>query len=599
MGDADETLTATVLPATATDKTVTWETSAPGVASVSNGVVSFVGAGSATITAKTVNNLTATCSVTVAAATSPTATVSEVALDFGDVEVGQTKDLTFTITPANLTGDLTIGCDNGKYALSATSIPQATTTEQTITVTAKPTTLADNMDGIITISGGGITTKTVMLSATPYQVANVTLSATNGNIQEGGETKTSLTSRVGSSVTLTAVAAAGYMFESWSATGATPTSSTNATTEFTLNATDVTITANFAVDPNLYATLTGENIGGMTGDNGYGNVKTITVEGLTWSQDGYRQSSTDKYIQVKAVSSGSPYIKLPEFSGNIQNITFTVTNASATSKTGTAPSTAFKFRTTANGSDIKSADNDGNSLTIDLSALDTKYSTGYVVSSAGARIWDITVAYIPTDFAVSVGDVKYATFSDHLSRDFSGTGITPYTAKVDEEKVVLTKVADGIVPANTGVILYSESGATDKDIPFTKAATTTDFSENELVGVNVDTTVKYNPESGVYNYILQKSGSSIVFNKATSTGAKLRAHRAYLSTTYDVTAVGAPALEVVIGGENGDDNTTGISEKVTVDSSEASAPVYNLNGQRVSQPTKGLYIVNGKKVILK
>ena len=27
--------------------------------------------------------------------------------------------------------------------------------------------------------------------------------------------------------------------------------------------------------------------------------------------------------------------------------------------------------------------------------------------------------------------------------------------------------------------------------------------------------------------------------------------------------------------------------------------IYNLSGQRVSQPTKGLYIVNGKKVVLK
>ena len=31
---------------------------------------------------------------------------------------------------------------------------------------------------------------------------------------------------------------------------------------------------------------------------------------------------------------------------------------------------------------------------------------------------------------------------------------------------------------------------------------------------------------------------------------------------------------------------------------EAAAPIYNLNGQRVAQPSKGLYIVNGKKVIV-
>ena len=45
--------------------------------------------------------------------------------------------------------------------------------------------------------------------------------------------------------------------------------------------------------------------------------------------------------------------------------------------------------------------------------------------------------------------------------------------------------------------------------------------------------------------------------------------------------------------------TTGISEKVAVDSETADAPVYNLAGQRVAQPTRGLYIVNGKKIVVK
>ena len=43
---------------------------------------------------------------------------------------------------------------------------------------------------------------------------------------------------------------------------------------------------------------------------------------------------------------------------------------------------------------------------------------------------------------------------------------------------------------------------------------------------------------------------------------------------------------------------TEISEKVTVNSEEfATAPCYNLNGQRIADPQKGLYIVNGKKVM--
>lgn len=60
------TLTETVLPANATDKSVSWSTSNSAVATVANGVVTGVGAGTATITATTTDGgLTATCAVTV------------------------------------------------------------------------------------------------------------------------------------------------------------------------------------------------------------------------------------------------------------------------------------------------------------------------------------------------------------------------------------------------------------------------------------------------------------------------------------------------------------------------------------------------------
>ena len=48
------------------------------------------------------------------------------------------------------------------------------------------------------------------------------------------------------------------------------------------------------------------------------------------------------------------------------------------------------------------------------------------------------------------------------------------------------------------------------------------------------------------------------------------------------------------------DDVAGMSEKVIVNTDEyATVPVYNLNGQRVMNPKKGLYIVNGKKAVTK
>lgn len=99
--------------------------------------------------------------------TGPTITLSRSAINFGKVNYGSSKEETFTITPANLTSNLTISCDNDKYTVSPTSISKDETTAQTITVTASPTALADDMNGTITISGGGLeASETVTLSCT-------------------------------------------------------------------------------------------------------------------------------------------------------------------------------------------------------------------------------------------------------------------------------------------------------------------------------------------------------------------------------------------------------------------------------------------------
>ena len=98
---ASVNLTATVSPSNATDKSVVWSSSNPGVATVSGGAVTAVSAGEATITASA-GGKSATCKVTV---TPKTIAVTGVSLNKSEItlHIGESFQLEATVSPANAT----------------------------------------------------------------------------------------------------------------------------------------------------------------------------------------------------------------------------------------------------------------------------------------------------------------------------------------------------------------------------------------------------------------------------------------------------------------------------------------------------------------
>lgn len=97
-----ETLTATIAPANAVDKSVIWLSSAPDVATVQNGIVTALKAGTTKITVLTANNITAECTVTV---TNPTIPVTSVKITSGNKTLlaGKSVSLAATVSPKNAT----------------------------------------------------------------------------------------------------------------------------------------------------------------------------------------------------------------------------------------------------------------------------------------------------------------------------------------------------------------------------------------------------------------------------------------------------------------------------------------------------------------
>ena len=151
------------------------------------------------------------------------------------------------------------------------------------------------------------------------------------------------------------------------------------------------------------------------------------------------------------------------------------------------------------------------------------------------------------------------------------------------------------VPAGTGVLLKvldKTKDATPTDFYYTigeKDNTVYNVTNNIMKGITVKPAdVAATASSPVY--VMQKGS----FQKVTATipANKFPIHRAYLK------------LENVPSGAKvmfhfDDDTTTGI-EDITIDGeNKGNDTFYNLNGQRVSNPQRGIYIHNGKKVIIK
>jgi len=203
IGD-EETLIATVAPANAANKRVTWTSSKPDVATVTGGKVSAVDAGTTTITVTTQDGgKTATCNVRVRAPapgnpsnpSNPPIAVTGVTLNRTalTLAVGGTETLTATVAPSNATNkSVTWASSNTAVAtVSNGTVTGVTTGTATITVTTangktatcvvtvKNVTVeyywVDQHDNLVTTSGGAATvapgdTLTITAQGTGYTV---------------------------------------------------------------------------------------------------------------------------------------------------------------------------------------------------------------------------------------------------------------------------------------------------------------------------------------------------------------------------------------------------------------------------------------------
>lgn len=191
---------------------------------------------------------------------------------------------------------------------------------------------------------------------------------------------------------------------------------------------------------------------------------------------------------------------------------------------------------------------------------------------------------------VPVGKAGFATYCSPNALDFSD--VTAYQAVMmaDGKTVNFTKVDK--VPDNTGVLVEGAKGAESTyKVPVVDSSSTdvsyTDVSNNKLVGVTEEKVIGMSSDKGTH-YVLKQIGENVGFYQVNNAAYKVRANSAYLALTVSTGGTGAKDFIPV-------DGTTAIELVDTAN--EVAAPVYNLQGQRVSNGYKGVVIVNGKKVI--
>lgn len=311
-------------------------------------------------------------------------------------------------------------------------------------------------------------------------------------------------------------------------------------------------------------TKTGFDFAGWTGTELDAATKTVVIDTGSTGDRSYTATWTKQTFTVSITGAGVTADKMnPEYGDNV-----VITIASD-------PDRSLN-KLTVNGDDVTSAVSEGQ----------------YTITSVTGNVTVVATFTSTKEFITLPASSDMATFSCSQALDFTGVeGLKAYIASgFDGTTVLLTRVEK--VPANTGLLLLGTPGATYK-VPY---AETTAYYSNLLKPVLTATTVAQTDGAGNTNYLLGKQGEPEVigFYKAKSEGSAVGAQKAYLQLPTGAVGAGVKSVGFYF------DDTTAVEEV----KSEAAAPegVFDIHGRKIpagQKLTRGIYVINGKKVSIK
>ena len=209
-------------------------------------------------------------------------------------------------------------------------------------------------------------------------------------------------------------------------------------------------------------------------------------------------------------------------------------------------------------------------LDLTFATLNTKDMTGYNPEDRlGAALMTYSIDY-------TIGEDGYGTLCWPVALDFTPNGFDAGTGSLDGYFVKMNKVTT--IPAATPVIIKGEPGT--YSLTTTRAESFDDVSGNVLEG-NPDAPLTV---SNSNTFALAKLNEGIGFYRCES-GVIIPQYKAYYNNS--TSSVDAFLFE----------ETTGINK---VENNSGNAEVFTISGMKVDKANKkGVYIVNGKKVVVK
>ena len=316
------------------------------------------------------------------------------------------------------------------------------------------------------------------------------------------------------------------------------------------------------------------NVGGT-------NSEVASIVYLTRSAGNYTMQMQGKYVAIQANGNATHLVD-----GTVTNHFTVPTNASGVVQPGQAII--------------------GGGLTAtDYMRVDNSNVVGVAMGQSpignNACYWTVEPATSATVSLTPIGDNTYATTYLPFDVTVSGSDVTAnavVVADVHVGYVVPTALEDNKIPAGTPVILKgSSTSATSATLTINKSSAFSAISETSaLEGVYVNTDFALTDGSTADYFLGMLDGALGFYHSgiASKTGYyTLSANRAYLPASK------LPAASRGFAIKWSDDDVTGIRAIDNGKQVQSNGVYYDLSGRRVENPQHGMYIVNGRVVVIK